>query len=268
MNSQPATYAVLIFAWNGVVIPFQFIAFDAAPQFQIILFNYSGNEALPPVSDSYRYDALLSLRTEFKGSLLNATYQHLKDNHQIDYIGFVDDDIETSIGAMNTLLTTARAHRLDAFQASIHPDSFYSHSFNVHQPGKEIAYVNWIEIMMPFYRKNLFDAAHDFYATNISSYGIDNYAIPFYQQILSLNKTAVIHSVMIKHLKPVTDGSKIFSNGLTARQEGERVRAKVLQLIRRQYPTHFSKQFLCEVYELNSFRFQSLKYRLKDFLRL
>ena len=257
---------MLIFAWNGIDEPFKWIDFDDQPKFEVVLFNYSGNNTLASLNNKY-YDKIISERTEFKGSLLNAVYKLYKDVTDVDYIGFVDDDIQINIFGINQLIETAYANNLDAFQAAIHPDSYCSHQFNVWDSEKTIDYVNWVEIMMPFYRKTLFDGAHDFYATNISSYGIDNYAIPFYQQILGLNKTAVIHTVFMKHLKPVTDGSKIFSNGLSSRQEGEIIRKKILQMIQSNYLIFFTPQFLQEVYEVKSFRWQAKKYFLKDIFK-
>ena len=262
---------ILIATWNGVDKALQWIDFNAEPNFKLVLFNYSGNNALPLIEaeqNGKHYHELISTKTEFKGRILAEVYHHYKNQSGIEYIGIVDDDIQISIADINTLIETAHAHKLDAFQAAVHPESYYSHAYNVHQPGKTVELVDWVEIMFPFYRKELFDAAHPFYTTYISSYGIDNFAIPYYQQLLSLNKAAVIHTVSMKHLKPVTDGSKIFSNGLTARTEGEKIRKKILTLIKA-HPAKdqlFPPSFQRKVYQLNQLRLQALKYRLKELL--
>jgi hypothetical protein len=261
IQKHPVT---IIISWNGKELPFQCVDFDEAPRFDFVLFNYSGNDALPPVSDQYQYNALISVATEFKGRILNAAYSHFKDDNSIEYLCFMDDDIEISVSALNKLIDAAYVYALDAFQAAVHPDSYHSFRFNELKSGIEIEFVDWVEIMMPFYRKQLFDAAHEFYETNISSYGIDQYAIPFHQQILGMTKTAVIHIVSMKHLKPVTDGCKVFSNGLTARQEAELLRKQIIQQIRRKPMLNFSEDFLKYNLQIGSFRTQIRWNLLKD----
>ena len=257
----------LILTWNGVDTPFQWIEFDAVPEFDFVLFNYSGNHANPSSSNQYQYDELLTIATEFKGSILNEVYHYYSQRDGIDYIGFMDDDIQISVSSINQLLSIAYQNNLDAFQAAVDANSFHSFKYNEHQAGRGIQWVNWVEIMSPFYRKEIFDAAHEFYASNISSYGIDNFAIPFYQQLLGLTKTAVLHQVSMKHLRPVTDGSKIFSNGLTARQEGELVRKKILKIIKEDASIKLSDSFLRDVLEVKTFRWKAWKNLVKDYIK-
>jgi hypothetical protein len=257
----------IILTWNGQNKPFQLIAFDEMPQFDFVLFNYSGNAVVPEESGQNYYASLINCKTEFKGEILKAIYHYYKDDNNIEYLCFMDDDIEIPVSAINKLIQLAYENKLDAFQAAVNPECFYSYQFNVLKPGLGIEYVKWVEIMTPFYRKQLFDAAHDFYETNISSYGIDNFAIPFYQQVLGLTKSAVIHDVSMKHLRPVTDGSKVFSNGLTARQEGELVRKKILEMIEIDPSIKLNRMFLREVLEVNTFRWKAWKNLLKDYFK-
>ncbi len=244
----------VVISWNGKDLPFQCVDFDEAPRFDFVLFNYSGNDAIPPVSEKYNYDAILRVATEFKGQILKVVYDHFKEDSSIEYLCFMDDDIEMPVSALNKLIYTAYTYQLDAFQAAVHPDSYHSFRFNELQKDKEIEFVDWVEIMMPFYRKAIFDAAHEFYENNISSYGIDKYAIPFHQQLLGMTKTAVIHAVSMKHLKPVTDGCKVFSNGLTARQEAELVRKQIIKQIKEKPELNFSKDYLKNNLQIGSFR--------------
>jgi hypothetical protein len=204
--------------------------------------------------------------TEFKGQILKAVYEHYQKDTSFEYICFMDDDIEINVSSINKLIDTAYAYELDAFQAAVHPDSYHSFRFNELKQGREIVYVSWVEIMMPFYRKDLFDAAHNFYEYNISSYGIDQYAIPYYQQLLGMIKTAVIHSVSMKHLKLVTDGRKVFSNGLTARQEAELVRKNIIKLIKKEPFINYNEEFLKNVLEISGLRVKARWNLLKDLI--
>jgi hypothetical protein len=299
--TQPA---VVIFAWNGKDKAFQHIQWDATPAFEVVLFDYSGKAALPvieqhtaafnegaaAVPSEIVIDQYISVATEFKGRLINEVYKHFSDNqsnpkqqtkpgtqhnpgNQIAprnkdyrYIGFFDDDLAISISGINRLLEIATRENMDAFQAATDDKSYTSHAFTVQQPGIEWAPVDWVEIMCPFYRKEIFDAAHEFYANNISSYGLDNYAIPFFQKILGLTKTAVIHAVSVAHLKPVTNGDKKFSNGLRAREEGEIIRSEILHRIIQEHAGLFPLDFLKRVYEYRTFRYNKHKRDIKRWL--
>jgi len=258
----------VIFAWNGDDIAFKHINWDAIPIFEVILFNYTGNGQKPLLLNNCKYDELLNIKTEFKGSLINEIYKHFANNHHINYVGFIDDDLAISIAGINQLFEIAYKEELDAFQPATTKESFISHHFTIQQPDTVFKLVDWVEIMCPFYRKKLFDASSEFYATCISSYGIDNYAIPYFQKLLGLNKTAIIHSVPVTHLKPVTDGDKIFSNGLTARQEGEIIRSEILNRIKNDKQHLFDIPFLERVYEYRTFRFNKFKRDLKRWIGL
>jgi hypothetical protein len=275
--TQPA---VVIFAWNGKDEAFQHIQWDATPAFEVVLFDYSGKAALPlneqhaaafneraaSVPSDMVIDQFISVATEFKGRLINEVYQHFEGNPHYRYIGFFDDDLAIAISGINQLLAIAEREQFDAFQAATDDQSYSSHSFTVQQPGIEWLPVDWVEIMCPFYRKEIFDAAHEFYASNISSYGLDNYAIPYCQKILGMNRTAVIHAVSVTHLKPVTNGDKKFSNGLRAREEGELIRTEILRMISAEQADLFPLDFLKRVYEYRSFRYNKYKRDIKRWL--
>jgi hypothetical protein len=259
---------VVIFAWNGSDIEFHHINWNGIPTFDVILFNYSGNGKQPLLTDNCKYDELLNIKTEFKGSLINEVYKHFANNQHINYVGFIDDDLAISISGINQLFEVAHQEKLDAFQPATTKESFISHHFTIQQSDTVFELVDWVEIMCPFYRKELFDAAAEFYATCISSYGIDNYAIPYFQKIVGLNKTAVIHAVPVTHLKPVTDGDKVFSNGLTAREEGEIIRTEILHRIKEDTRNLFDIPFLKRVYEYKTFRYNKFKRDIKRWIGL
>ncbi len=259
--------SIAVIAWNGVQQPCAVVDFDTRAAFTILLFNYSGNGRVPPASDMYYYDLLLNKRTEFKGHLLRELYAYLKDNDSYEYIGIIDDDIRMKISDINQMLGIAEANQLDAFQPSLTHDSYHSFQFNLHQPGVELLPVPWVEIMCPFYRKQLFDACYPLCEHNISSYGIDKYAIPFYQQLLNMKRTAVIHAVQITHLKAVTDGDKRFSNGLTARQEGERLRKTIYRLAHTKYTGVFTEEMMTAYFDEQRSVFDKLKDGIRVFIK-
>jgi hypothetical protein len=239
------------------------IAFDEIPAFRPILFNYSGNGEQPKLPEGKSIADCISVRTEFKGVLLFEACKHVKPLDYI-YIGLLDDDQAISVSSLNRLLDIAAENAFDVFQPAVSVDSYYSHSMFVQKQGNSPETVYWVEIMSPFLRKEIFELGEEFYRNNISSYGVDRYLFPYLQKRLNRCNTALIHEVSIRHLKPVTDGKKKFSNGLDARQEGEVLRKKILGLIQSE-GLNFSKEALQSIYEVGQVRWQKWKY---DFKRL
>jgi hypothetical protein len=256
--------SIIIIAWNGIDEPLKHIAFDAMPAFRPILFNYAGNGAKPALSAGKTIADCISVKTEFKGVLLYEACKYVK-LLEYNYIGLLDDDQAISVSSLNKLLDIAKENAFDVFQPAVSADSYYSHSIFVQKQGHPSESVYWVEIMSPFLRKEIFESGEEFYKSNISSYGVDRYLFPYLQIRLNQNNTALIHEVSIKHLKPVTDGNKKFSNGLDARQEGEVLRKKILGLIQSE-GLNFSKEALQSIYEVGQIRWQKWKYDVKRLL--
>jgi hypothetical protein len=258
--------SVVVFAWNGKDKPFQHIQWNADPNFTVCVFNYSGNNAIPELSPNTTIDILLSTFTEFKGSLLNEVYKHFQSDNSLDYIGFMDDDLAISISGINQLFSIAYQENLDAFQPATSAQSFISHAFTMQKPTLVWEPTDWVEIMCPFYKKFIFDSAAEFYPGCISSYGLDRYAIPYFQKLLGCDKTAIIHSVSVTHLKPITNGNRSFSNGLSAIEEGELIRKELLQRIKQSHTHLFSSSFLKNVFEYRTFRWEKWRWDVKRWL--
>ena len=226
-----------------------------------MLFNYSGNGAQPKLADGKFIADCISVKTEFKGILIFESCKYVKPLYYT-YIGLLDDDQAISVSSLNRLLEIATENKFDVFQPAVSADSYYSHAVFLQKPGHSPETVLWVEIMSPFLRKEIFEAGEDFYKTNISSYGVDRYLFPYLQKKLNHCNTALVHEVSIRHLKPVTDGNKQFSNGLDARQEGEVLRKKVLALIQSE-GLNFTQEALWSIYEVGQVRWQKWKYDFK-----
>lgn len=255
---------ILVVAWDGLSKPFHHISIDTSPVFKIIVFNYSGNNfpvLMPKNIELYQY---INAKTEFKGELINELCERLLQT-KYDYIGIIDDDHAISVSALNYVIGVARRNGFHAFQPSISHDSFYSHKQFLNDEFKYIEKVDWIEIMCPFLTKDLFEAGKEFYKENKSSYGLDKYLYPYLIRKLKLNGPYLIHGYPLKHTKKVTEGDKVFSNNLDARQEAEVVRKKVLFLITDEQ-IQFTKREMHVIFEVGVFRWQKLKYDLKRYL--
>lgn len=257
---------IVVIAWNGTDEPLKYIDFNTALDFNLIIFNYSGNDALPNLSTENSVNDLISIKTEFKGQLLYHVSKYLQPI-SYRYVGLLDDDQSISVSSINLLLRTAEMYGFDVFHPSVSEKSFCSYDFFKQQKGIEFEYIPWVEIMAPFYRKAVFESGIFFYKDNISSYGIDCYLIPFLQRKLSLTRTALIHTVAIDHLKPVTDASKVFSNGLDARQEMEKMRLLVMSRIKLER-IHFDQDLLKSLYHVGIIRWEKWRSDIKRFFQI
>ena len=86
--------------------------------------------------------------------------------------------------------------------------------------------------MAPFYKKEIFEACGEYFNLSISSQGLDCYMMPVLQRILNLNNTAIVHTAIIKHIRPIRTHLRTYSNGLTGLQEIELIRQKALEIVR------------------------------------
>lgn len=213
--------SLIVVTWDGQSKPLNHIYQDAVPAFDLLVFDYSGK------ADGIQLTALapkyfISNATECKGQIITALYHFLSPlniANDYQYIGIFDDDQFISISAINELLFIADLEKLDVFQPSISHDSFYDNRQFINKPGYQILSADWIEVMCPFYRMDIFNAFAPHCSDNISGTGLDLYLVPTIQYLMGKTNTAVVHAVQIKHTRPVRTGTRVFSNGKTAVEE-------------------------------------------------
>lgn len=234
---------ILVITWDGIQVPFKYVHFDVQADFEIILFNYSGI-VTNIIENKSKY--ILTKQTENKGQILFEVSNFLRLNCiNYNYIGVIDDDIIFKISEFNYMLHLASCHDLDVFQPSISKDSFYSHRKFINKPNCIISSTDWVEIMAPFYKKELFEACSEFFNLSISSQGLDCFMMPVLQRIHNMNNTAIIHSAIIKHIRPIRTHLRIYSNGLSGLQEIELIRQKALTIVYdSKYRDKFDKKFI------------------------
>lgn len=213
--------SLIVVTWDGQSKPLNHIYFDVTPAFDFLVFDYSGK------GDTAQLAAIapkhfLTVATECKGQIITALYNYLlplKTQDTYQYIGIFDDDQFISVSSINQLLFIADLEKLDVFQPSLTHDSYYDNRQFINKPGYQILPADWVEVMCPFYRMDIFNAFAPHCAENISGTGLDLYLVPTIQYLMSKTNTAVVHAVQIKHMRPVRTGARVFSNGKTAVQE-------------------------------------------------
>ena len=236
---------LVVITWNGgKEVPYSHVHFDTDKQFDLLLFNNTGNKG---EIENYNvpFEHYITEKTENKGEIFYHLCRYLKDQDlNYHYIGIIDDDIIFKISDFNYLLHIASIHQLDVFQPSISKDSFFSHRRFVNRSGVMVSEIDWIEIMAPFYRQNLLLACEPYFLKTISGQGIDCFLMPVLQKIHQQEKTAIVHAVQIKHARPIRSHERIYKNGLNNEEEIELIRQDALKLVNSiEHKHHFENQF-------------------------
>lgn len=233
MSSKP----LVLLSWDGQSEPLAMIHLDAAPEFDWLLFDYTGRHPPGPAELRGQRCTVLAGATECKGEIYQALAEHLAGSDPLpEYISLIDDDIIIAVSDINRALHLGRCAALDCFSPVLSHDSSYTHRWSLRQPNRLYREVDWVEVMMPFYRGSLFMAGREHYRGNVSSWGIDKYLMPTLQQLLGCGKTALIDAVMASHCREITSGNKTYRNGRNAGQERDAMKALCLELIARHKP--------------------------------
>lgn len=232
MSSPRSARPVVLVSWHGEQTPFACLHLDAQAEFDWLLFDYTGKQASGPRTVNGVAVTVLSEPTECKGDIFNALCRWLRDQNQCpEYVGLIDDDVWIGVSDINRALHLARCEGLDVFSPTLMHDSHFTHRWMLSQPNRLFRRVDWVEVMMPFYRGDLFLSAHEHMAGNVSSWGLDKYLWPTLQQLRGQTKTALIDAVTASHRRPITSGQKTYRTGRTAFDELQAMRAHSLKLL-------------------------------------
>lgn len=256
---------LVLVSWNGQEAPLRSLLHDGDPNFDLLLFDYSGQVGNGSPVPHALPATLLSERTQCKGDIYQALARHLgATGCRPRFVGLIDDDVILSVNDINRLLHLGECHDLHVFSAALSHDSEYTHRWTLQQPSRVLRQADWVEVMMPFYRGDLFLAGATHYEGNISSWGIDRYLMPTLQQLSGLTRTFIIDAVMASHVRPITSGQTTYRNGLTARQEAERMKQRCLQLLTERQPALLGSEWFHRIFERRHYRsrWQQLAYGL------
>ena len=224
---DPAPDLVLI-SWDGLEPPALHLQCDEPARFQLLLFDYSGTAQRPvdlPQGWPEQW-SWLSRRTACKGEILVEVSTWLAGQlpaHR--YLGLIDDDVVISVSQINRALE--RGHQLGSvcFSPTLDParKAWVPHmvSQGEQQPWRRVP---WVELKMSFVRGDLFAATAPFYPLSISSYGIDYFVQPYFARVLDLpGDFHVFDDIVVENNREDRSGNRLFANGLTAVQEGQRL---------------------------------------------
>lgn len=261
---------LVLVSWDGRSEPLHLLEADASPTFDLVLFDYSGNATQEHLLARGMACAVLAAATECKGEIYHRLAQWLLSTGRVpEYVALVDDDVLIAVTAINRALHIARCEGLDVFSPSLSHDSQFTHRFTLHRSHRLFHRVPWVEVMMPFYRGNLFAAGAPHYAGNVSSWGIDKFLIPTLQQLHGLPQCAIVDAAMASHRRPITSGERVYRNGLTARQELAHMRERCIELVRERRPDLMTSAWYRQTFERRHAltRWQRLSTGLGRYLR-
>ena len=219
---------LVLISWDGQGPPARHLQLDEPARFVLLLFDYSGTaqrpERLPPGWPQAW--CWLSRATACKGELLMELATWLGDRLQGgQLLGLIDDDVVISVSQINRVLQ--RAHDLGSVCCSptLDPTGTIWVPHMASQGAQQAPRtVPWIELKMPFVRADLWLAAAPFYPLSISGYGIDYFVQPYFARALDLpGDFHVFDDIVVSCSRPDRSGSRLFANGLTALQEGQRL---------------------------------------------
>ena len=231
-RSTPFERPVVLVSWNGHGEPLKYFHLDAAAEFELLLFDYTGTQAGGRRVIAGVEAEVLSAVTECKGDIYQALCGWLHEQgRQPEFVGLIDDDVWLSASGVNRALHLARCEGFDVFSPTLLHDSFATHRWMLCQPHRLFREVDWVEVMMPFYRGDLFLSAREHLAGNISSWGLDKYLWPTLQQIRGQTRTVLIDAVTASHRRPISSGGKVYRHGLNAKQELAKMRELAIALL-------------------------------------
>ena len=261
---------LVLVSWNGSSEPWSMLELDAPAQFDWVLFDYSGSRPVGHVELRGQRVQVLGQETECKGEIYQALAAYLSGlDLTPEYVSLIDDDVLISVSAINKALHVARCTGLDVFSPTLSHDSLYSHRWMLSQSTRLVRQVDWVEVMMPYYRGGLFRAGQEHYAGNTSSWGIDRYLMPTLQKMLGMESTGLLDCVVASHCRPVTSGGKVYRNGLTAREEAAHMKKHCLAIVDERMPDIVRTDWYKRIFVRRRVytRWQQLKYGLGRPLR-
>jgi hypothetical protein len=91
-----------------------------------------------------------------------------------EYIAFPDDDLVVTTEGWNRAFALMKQYDLHAAQLALHPSSYYTINMTLQRPGTRLRYTNYVELMVPVARVEVFKHASQYFDDPQSSWGIDH----------------------------------------------------------------------------------------------
>ncbi|CAM5766707.1 hypothetical protein LMIY3S_01912 [Labrys miyagiensis] len=124
------------------------------------------------------------------------------------YICFFDEDIDVDAATIAGAFDLCRQHNLKIAQPALTWDSHFTFAALLQQPGFDLRYINYVEMMCPFFRQDILERVAPLYSLGFES-GIDLVWCNLVSE--SPRDCAVIDRFPVRHTEPV--GGNKAANG-------------------------------------------------------
>jgi hypothetical protein len=139
-------------------------------------------------------------------------------------IALIDNDIECSARDINLAFRRGRENDLWLWQPSLTPDSYFSYAMTLKNPLFKIRYVNYIEMMCPFFSSAYLKECSALFGLGYET-GIDLFWCRLRKN--SSYRFAVLDEVSVRHTEPV--GAQAHLQGFIGESADYRVVIKKMQ---------------------------------------
>lgn len=204
----------------------------------LIRAEYGANtddDSYPPAFSNVE---VVACPSECKGDMLYRLSLDSNERAPVDYTAFLDDDLLVSVTALYRAATEAHRLGIHAFQLALTDDShavweFLKGPTSLSNPEEPWRSVPFVEIMAPVLSSRLLNAGIlSVLSPFRSGFGWDFYLLSVLQLLHPDLRMGLYMRERMRHIRPVrTRVSTRFSNGLTAMEEEERLRAALLFLL-------------------------------------
>ncbi len=187
---------------------------DGARRSWDLLVSYFGDDP-----EKYRRDDVI--RIDGKGpkwpalrALIEAEWDLVS---RYDYIWLPDDDIACRGRDIDRLFRLAAEYRLCLSQPSLTLDSYFSWLVTLRNPLLRLRFVNFVEIMVPCFRRDFLERSLPAMSNNLSGWGLDH----LWPTMLGPREMAIFDAVAVTHTRPIGGANYSFlrDRGIAAYQE-------------------------------------------------
>lgn len=138
------------------------------------------------------------------------------------FYAFIDEDIDVSVGTLNSLFRTGELFDLQVFQGALTPRSYYSHEFSRVQPNSYLRATTFVEIMAPFFSAAALDKCAQTFVLSELGWGLEY----LWNDILRSQGMAIVDRFPMTHIRPVQSNKWKNQRGESAEQECSRMLAE------------------------------------------
>jgi hypothetical protein len=218
----------------------QDISASRAQRIEIVEAEYAATDLTPPMGASAvtaAMDQRILCHSACKGEMLYLLAQDNKQRSRRDYVAFVDDDVAVRVSGLLAGAEQASMRGCPIFQLQLSHDSYavWPQLKQRKQADQRVpagfaeqwSWLPFVEIMAPVIAQRELDLGLlDLLEPFKSGFGWDFYLIPCLTDLYDDFRPGLFRGATMEHRRAInTNNQTTFSNGLTALQEEELIRA-------------------------------------------